>query len=146
LHLDLSQGRYSDDNRAYSANLSGTQTLYRSERLNLEAGYLYGITTFSRRTDSGYFSPSQLQRHAALGSVYGQLSSWMGYNFSGTFGGEQISHDPYRLDGTLRASTEFSFLQRFRFIVGYGYFRLASLVRAGAYRTHSAFTTIETRF
>lgn len=145
-HLDYVHGRYSDANRANAGNFTATQTLLRSEHLTLEGGYLYGITSFSRQTDSGYFSPSQLQRHAALASVYGQLNSWMGYNFSGTLGSEQIASDPFRLDGTLRVSTDFSFFQRFRFSIGYGYFRLASLVRAGAYRTHNAFTSLEIRF
>ena len=146
LHLDYTHGRYSDSNRSHGVNFAATQTLLRTERLTVEGGYTYGATTFSERVNSGYFSPSHLQRHAALGNIYGRLNSWMGYNFTGTFGGEQISSDPFRADGTLRASTDFTFLERFRFTLGYGYFRLASLIRAGAYRTHSAFSTLEVRF
>jgi hypothetical protein len=145
-HLDYTHGRYSDTNRSNAANFAATRTLVRGERLTVDAGYTYGITTFSEQLNSGYFSPSQLQRHAGLGSVYGRLNAWMGYNFTGTLGGEQIASDPYRTDGTLRVSTDFTFLERFRFSLGYGYFRLATLARAGAYRTHSAFTTLEIRF
>jgi len=146
LHLDYVHGRYSDTNRLNAANFSATRTLLRNERFTLEGGYAYGITTFSEQLNTGYFSPSRLQRHAALASLNGQLNSWFGYNMGGTFGGERIASDPYRLDGTLRAAANFTFLERLRFSFGYGYFRLASLARAGAYRTHSAFTTLEIRF
>ncbi len=146
LHLDYTHGRYSDTNRSNAANFAATQTLWRNERLTVEGGYTYGINSFTRETNSGYFAPSQLQRHAALGNVYGRLNAWMGYGITGTFGGEQIASDPYRPDGTLRVSTDFSFYERFRFTLGYGYFRLASLARAGAYRTHSAFSILEIRF
>ena len=146
LHVDYFHGRYSDTNRANGANLAATQTLWRSERLTLEGGYLYSVTGFSKQTGNGYFAPSQLQRHAALANLYGRFNSRAGYSVTGTLGGEQIFHDPFRLDGTLRVSTDFSIVERCKLSLGYGYFRLASLVRAGAYRTHSAFSTLEIQF
>ncbi|OFW43846.1 MAG: hypothetical protein A3J28_18200 [Acidobacteria bacterium RIFCSPLOWO2_12_FULL_60_22] len=146
LHMDYFHGRYSDTNRSNGANLIASQTLVRRERLTLDGGYTYSASGFSTRTNSGYFAPSQLQRHAGMASLYGRINSWLGYNVGGTLGAEQISRDPFRLDGTLRASTDFSFSERLKLSVGYGYFRIASLVRAGAYKTHSAFANLEIRF
>ena len=146
LHLDYTHGRYSDTNRSNAANLTVTRAVLRSERVTLEGGYLYAVTGFSEQTGSGYFAPSQLQRHAALANLYGRFTSWAGYNVSGTLGEEQAFRDPFRFDGTLRVSTDLSFAERFKLTLGYGYFRIASLARAGAYRTHSVFSILEFRF
>ena len=146
IHLDYGHGRYSDTNRSHSGTLMTTQAFVRGERLTLEGGDLYSVTAFDKRLGNGYFDPSQWQRHAGLVNLFGRLNSWFGYNFAATLGAEQQFHDPFRGDGTLRVSTDFSFGDHFRLTFGYGYFRIASLARAGAYRTHSAFSTLEIQF
>jgi len=151
-HLDYFHGRYSDTNRSHGANFTGTRTLVKSERATLETGYMYSVLGFSEpQLFSGYFAPSQLQRHAGLGSLYGRISPRIGYNITGTLGAEQIFHDPFRPDGTLRVSTDLTLAERLKLTLGYGYFRIASLVRAGArpvgfYRTHAVFSTLEIQF
>ena len=104
-----------------------------------------------KQTGNGYFAPSQLQRHAGQANVRGQLTPWFGYYVAGTLGAEQAFRDPFRADGTILASTEFSLTQRAKFRLGYGYFRISTLTRTGLpplglYRTHSAFCTLEIQF
>lgn len=144
--LDYTHGRYSDSNRSNAADLTVLRTLYRGERLTVEGGYLYSAAGFAKQLNSGYFAPSQLERHALQSNVFGRLGQRFGYNVTGTFGAEQVSTDPFRKDGTVRATTDFYPTQRLRLSVGYGYFRIASLARAGAYRTHSATFALDVVF
>ncbi|MBI3894816.1 MAG: tetratricopeptide repeat protein [Acidobacteria bacterium] len=146
LHLDYFHSRYSDTNRAHGANLTATRTFIQQERATLDGGYLYSISGFSKQLGNGYFDPSQLQRHASLLRLSGRATSWLGYSFTGTLGAEQQFHDPYRADGTLQVGTEILLSQRLRLNLGYGFFRTASLTRAGAYRTQSASSTLEIQF
>ena len=146
LHLDYFHSRYSDTNRASGASLTATRTFVQGERMTLEGGYLYAVSSFSKQLGNGYFDPSQLQRHASLLHLSGRATSWLGYNFTGTLGAEQQFHDPFRRDGTWQIGTEILLSQRLRLNLGYGFFRTASLTRAGAYRTHSASATLEIQF
>ena len=146
LHLDYFHSRYSDTNRANGASLTATRTFVQGERMTLEGGYLYTVSGFSKQLSNGYFDPSQLQRHASLLRLSGRATSWLGYNFTGTLGTEQQFHDPFRRDGTWQIATEISLSQRLRLNLGYGFFRTASLTRAGAYRTRSASATLEIQF
>lgn len=146
LRLDASHNRYSDDNRAHSGAFSATQTLVRRDPFTLESGYAYTINGFAEDPGNGYYAPSSLQRHAALVNVHGRLSPWAGYSVSATYGAEQTAGDPFRPDGTARASLDFSIGRVLKVSGGYGYFRVANVNRSSAYLTHSAFGGVEVRF
>ncbi|MBI4443305.1 MAG: tetratricopeptide repeat protein [Acidobacteria bacterium] len=145
-HVDYSHQRYSDTNRNNAINFSATRNFVRNERLELVAGYLYTASGFSKDISSGFFAPSQLQRHALLFNVQGKLTPRIGLYFWGSLGGEQIFRDPFRLDGTARFAGDFTVSEHFKFIAGYGYFALSSIATAGAYRTHTGYLTLEFRF
>ena len=146
LHFDYSHGQYSDGNRSHTGSVSLTQTLVRSEQLTLEGGYIYSVGSFASQPRTGYFAPSQLQRHGGLVNFYGQFNSRVGYNFSGRAGAEQTFDNPYRPQGTLEVSLDFKLSERIRWSVGYGYFRIAGLAGTGAYLTNSAFSRLEIQF
>jgi tetratricopeptide (TPR) repeat protein len=146
LHADYTYGRYSDDNRAHGGGFTASYAFANRERLAVEAGYLYTINTFSDDFGSGYYAPSRLQRHSSLLNVSVRPARWIGWAFAGTLGQEQAVDDPFRIDGTARLSLELSPTTQIKWIGGYGYFRVASLSRAGAYLTHSVFTSLELRF
>jgi hypothetical protein len=112
----------------------------------LEVGYLYTYTTFSDDPGNGYYAPSRLQRHAGLLNLAMRPARWIGWAFAGTLGAEQAVEDPFRIDGTARVSLELSPSTQVKWIGGYGYFRVASLNRIGAYLTHAVFTSLEFRF
>lgn len=146
VHGDYTYGRYSDDNRMHGAGVTSSYAFANRERLTVEAGYLYTINAFSDDPGNGYYAPSRLQRHAALLNLAVRPSRWLGAAFAGTLGREQAASDPFRVDGTARLSLELSPTPALKWIGGYGYFRVASLNRVGAYLTHSAFTSVEVRF
>jgi tetratricopeptide (TPR) repeat protein len=146
LHGDYTYGRYSDDNRAQAAGFTTSYAFANRERLMLEVGYLYTYTTFSDDPGNGYYAPSRLQRHAGLLNLAMRPARWIGWAFAGTLGAEQAVEDPFRIDGTARVSLELSPSTQVKWIGGYGYFRVASLNRIGAYLTHAVFTSLEFRF
>jgi hypothetical protein len=146
VHFDYSHGRYSDGNRSHTGSVSLTQTLVRSEQLTLEGGYIFSVGSFSRQPLTGYFAPSQLQRHGGLVNLYGQFNSRVGYNFSGRAGAEQTFENPYQPQGTLQVSVDFKLSERIKWSMGYGYFRIAALAGTGAYLTNSVFSTFEIQF
>jgi tetratricopeptide (TPR) repeat protein len=146
IHADYMYARYSDDNRMNGAGFTTTYAFANRERLTVEGGYLYTINTFSDDPGNGYYSPSRLQRHAGLLNLAVRPARWIGWAFAGTLGGEQAVDDPYRVDGTARLSLELSPTAQVKWTGGYGYFRVASLNRIGAYLTHSVFTSLELRF
>ncbi|MBI4460689.1 MAG: tetratricopeptide repeat protein [Acidobacteria bacterium] len=144
--VDYFHSRYSDTNRANGGSLSVTRTLPRGERLTVAAGYLYSISGFTKQLGNGYFDPSQFQRHAGVLRLSGRMASWLGYSLSGTLGAEQQFRDPFRADGTFQAASEIALSERLRLSLGYGFFRTASLERAGAYRTQTASAGLEILF
>lgn len=146
LHLDGSYGWYSDDNRSWGGTLTASQALVKRDPATLEAGYLYSINGFAEDPGNGYYAPSSLQRHAALVNLYGRFSSWAGYSLSGTFGTELADGGAYRPDGTARAALDVTVRRVLKVSGGYGYFRVASVNRSGAYLTHSVFGGLEVRF
>ena len=146
LHGDYFYGHYSDGNRAQGGNAIVSRTLARRAPLTVEAGYLYSYSGFSEDPGNGYYAPSRLQRHAGLLNLSGRGSTWFGYTLAGTLGTEQAEEDPWRLDWTAQVSADFTIRNSLKLSGGYGYARIASLSRAGAYLTHSAFARMEIRF
>ena len=146
VHADYTYSRFSDDNRSQGVAFTTSYAFANRERLMVEAGYLYTYNTFSDDPGNGYYSPSQLQRHASLFNLAMRPARWIGWAFAGTLGVEQAIEDPFRIDGTARVSLELSPNTQVKWIGGYGYFRVASLSRIGAYLTHSVFTSVELRF
>lgn len=146
VHLDYYHQRYSDTNRNNGMNLSIMRNLVNGERFQLETGYLYAVSGFTKDINSGFFAPDQFQRHAALANVRAKLTNRLGMSFWGSLGREQIFSDPFRLDGTARVSWDYTFSHHFKFTWGYGYFAIASIARAGAYTTHTGYASLEFRF
>jgi hypothetical protein len=122
------------------------RNLVRRERFELESGYLYSVSGFSKDINSGFFAPSQLQRHAALLNVRAKFHPRIGFYFWGSVGGEQVVRDPFRLDYTGRIGWDVTLSNHFKFVAGYGYFAISSIATAGAYRTHTGYLTLEFRF
>ena len=145
-HVDYSHQRYSDTNRNNAINFSAMRNFVRNERLELEAGYLYAVSGFSKNIDSGFFAPSQFQRHALLLNLHGKVTPRVGFSFWGSLGGEQIFRDPFRLDGTARFGWDLALSNHFKFTAGYGYFAISSIATAGAYKTHTGYATLEFLF
>ncbi len=146
LHGDYFFGSYSDGNRAQGGNLIASRSFVRRAPFTAEAGYLYSSSGFDEDPGNGYYAPSRLQRHAGLLNVYGRGPAWLGYAISGTLGTEKAEDDPFRLDGTIQGSVDVMLGTALKVSGGYGYARIASLSRAGAYLTHSAFARLEVRF
>lgn len=145
-HVDFYHQRYSDTNRNNGGNFSFVRNLVRRERFELESGYAYSASGFSKNIYSGFFAPSQLQRHAVLLNLHGKVSPRVGFYFWGSLGGEQVFRDPFRLDGTARFGWDVTLSNHFKFVTGYGYFAISSIATAGAYRTHTGYVTLELRF
>jgi len=146
IHIDYYHQRYSDTNRNNGGNFSVLRKLLRQERFNLEAGYLYSVYGFSKDLNSGFFAPSEFQRHAALINLRSQLTSRLGFSFWGSLGEESVSTDPYRFDATARGAWDYLFSDHFKLTVGYGYFAISTIVRAGGYTTHTGYLVLEFRF
>lgn len=145
-HVDYYHQRYSDTNRNHGGNFTLLENLVRKERVEVETGYLYSVSGFAKNIQSGYFAPSQLQRHALLFNLRGKISPRLGFYFWGSLGGEQIFHNPFRLDGTARFSWDVTLSPHLRFAPGYGYFAISSVATAGAYTTQTGYLTLEFRF
>jgi tetratricopeptide (TPR) repeat protein len=145
-HLDYYHQRYSDTNRNNGGNFSATHKLIAREQGEIEVGYLYAVFGFTRNINSGFFAPSQFQRHAALLNFNAKLAPWAKFFFWGSGGKEQVFRDKFRWDGTARGSFDFQVTDRFKLSLGYGYFAISSIVRAGAYTTHTGYATLEYLF
>ncbi len=145
-HVDYYHQRYSDTNRNNGGNFTVTRNLVRNERWEIEAGYLYSAFGFTKNINSGFFAPSQFQRHAAIGNLRAKVTPRNTLFFWGSLGREQVFRDPFRLDGTARAAWEYSLSDYFKFSVGYGYFAISTIVRAGGYTTRTGYVTLEFRF
>jgi tetratricopeptide (TPR) repeat protein len=146
LHLDYYHQRYSDTNRNNGGNFSATHKLIAREQGEIEVGYLYAVFGFTKDINSGFFAPSQFQRHAALLNFNAKLAPWLKFYFWGSGGKEQVFHDKFRWDGTARGSFDIQVTDRFKLSLGYGYFAISSIVRAGAYTTHTGYATLEYLF
>ena len=146
LHLDYYHQRYSDTNRNNGGNFTATHKVVAREVGEIEIGYLYAVFGFTKGIDSGFFAPSQFQRHAALLNFNAKLAPWLKFSFWGSGGKEQVFRDKFRWDGTARGSWDIKVSERFKLSLGYGYFAISSIVRAGAYRTHTGYATLEYLF
>ena len=142
-HIDYYHQRYSDTNRNNGGNFSATHKVIAREQGEVEVGYLYAVFGFTKNIASGFFAPSQFQRHAALLNFNAKLAPWAKFSFWGSGGKEQVFRDKFRWDGTARGSFDFQVTDRFKLSLGYGYFAISSIVRAGAYRTHTGYATLE---
>ncbi len=146
VHADYYHENYSDSNRNNGGNFSLTGKPVLGERSEVEVGYLYSTFGFTKNIDSGFFAPTQYQRHAALLNLRGKLTPRNTLFFWGSLGQEQIFHGNYRWDGTARAGWECQLNPHTKLTLGYGYFAITSIVRAGAYRTNTGYATVEYRF
>jgi predicted Zn-dependent protease len=150
LHLDVFHADYSDDNRANGGNLVLSRAVLKRPGALVEAGYLFSLSRFANDPGNGYYAPSRLQRHAGLVNVVGRTSTWFGYTVAGTLGIEQAldssDESGFRPDGSLRFSFDFLVGDRLKFSAGYGYSRVASLARAGAYDSHALTGGLEIGF
>lgn len=66
--------------------------------------------------------------------------------FWSSLGREEIFHQRFRWDGTARGSWECKVSNQMKFTLGYGYFAVAGILRAGAYRTSAGYATLEILF
>jgi tetratricopeptide (TPR) repeat protein len=146
LHTDYSHARYSDANDGDLANVVATYAVTQRSRVTLESGYLYSISGFAEQTGSGYYAPSRLERHAGLVNLSGRARPWLGYYVAGTLGIEREADAPFRVDGSIRFSVDFSVGDRLTLSTGYGYSRVASLTRSGAYAYQGVTGGLEIRF
>lgn len=146
IHADYYYQRYSDTNENNGGNFSATVRLVRKKRFELETGYLYAAFGFAEDFNSGYWAPSQFQRHAGLVNLHAQPSAKVGFGFWGSLGKEQAVHDPFRLDGTARGALELGISKDVKLTLGYGYFSIASIASAGASETNTGYATFEWRF
>jgi tetratricopeptide (TPR) repeat protein len=149
-HVDLFHGEYSDDNRANGGNAMATVAIVKRTGLLVEAGYLYSLSRFANDPGNGYYSPSRLQRHAGLVNVFGRISPWFGVTVAGTAGAEKAKDSSgdsgFGPDGSIRFSLDFTFGDRLKLSAGYGYSRVASLARSGAYASHALTGGLEVGF
>ncbi len=145
-HIDYFHQRYSDTNRNNGGNVYFLRNLVKKERLDVDSGYLYAVSGFTKQISSGFFAPSQFQRHAWLGNVRSKMSPWAALSFYGSLGREQTFRNPFQWDGTARVQWDFIVTPNVRFAFGYGYFAISSVGRVGIYRTHSVYIQMESRF
>ncbi len=146
LHADYYHENYSDSNRNNGGNFSLTGKPVMGERGEVEVGYLFSAFGFTKEINSGFFAPTQYQRHAALLNLRGKMTPRNTLFFWGSLGQEQIFHGNYRWDGTARVGWDCQINPHVKFTLGYGYFAITSIVRAGAYRTNTAYGSMEFRF
>lgn len=142
-HIDYFHERYSDTNRNNGANFSVLENVLRKEHFELEAGYLFAISGFEKVGTSGFFTPTSFQRHAALGNARIKFSGKSGISFWGSLGREEVFDQPFRLDGTARASWDYQLSPKLKISVGYGYFAVSSVGGSTAYVTHTAYSTLQ---
>lgn len=146
VHADYYHENYSDSNRNNGGNFSLTGKPVMGERSEVEVGYLYSVFGFTKNINSGFFAPTQFQRHAALLNLRGKVTPRNTLFFWGSLGQEQVYHQSFRWDGTARTGWECQINPHMKLTLGYGYFAITSIVRAGAYRTNTAYATMEFRF
>ena len=150
IHVDYFHGDYSDDNRARGGNVIVSQAVVKRVGTIVEIGYLGSLSRFANDPGNGYYAPSRLQRHAGLANVFGRVTPWFGYIVSGTLGAEKAEDsgddDGFRPDGSARFSLEFTLGERVKLSAGYGYSRVASLTRDGAYDSHALTGGLEISF
>ncbi len=142
-HIDYYHERYSDVNFNNAANFSVLENLLHKEHFELEAGYLFAISGFDHVGNSGYYTPTSFQRHAALGNAKINFTQKNSIYFWGSLGREEVSDQAFRLDGTARASWDYQLTPNVKTSVGYGYFAVSSVGGTTAYTTHTLYSTLQ---
>jgi hypothetical protein len=146
VHLDYYHENYSDSNRNNGGNFSLTGKPVSRDRGEVEIGYLYAVSGFTRNINSGFFAPSEFQRHAALLNLRQKVTPRNSLFFWGSLGREEVFHQHFRWDGTARAAWECKVSNHTKFTLGYGYFAISSILQGGAYRTNTGYATLEFLF
>lgn len=142
-HFDYYHEDYSDTNSNNGANFSLLVNAIRGEHFELETGYLYAVSGFTKDISSGYYAPTSFQRHAALGNMRIKFSPNTGISFWGSLGRESALDQAFRTDGTALVSWDYKLSPKVRTRLGYGYFAVSSVGSTGAYVTHTGYSTIE---